>query len=143
MIIGFGFTKVLAEKKKGIKGNINISNNVGIVGIEEVKLTADPKKTTIRTKFKFESKYEPDIGGIYIEGEVVSLLDKKVGEDLVKQWEKEKKLPAQFLASIINPILDRCNIQSLILCKDLNLPAPIPLPKVNVQTKPKEGKEKK
>jgi len=39
------------------------------------------------------------------------------------------------MSEILNIILTRCNIQALILARDINLPSPIPLPKVKVETK--------
>jgi len=34
---------------------------------------------------------------------------------------------------VINSILGRCNIQALIMSKELNMPPPIPMPKVAQQ----------
>jgi len=50
-------------------------------------------------------------------------------------WKDQKKVHKDVMTETLNVILDRCNIQALILARDINLPSPIPLPKVKVETK--------
>ena len=56
---------------------------------------------------------------------------KKVSE-VMDRWKKEKKLDQELMTKILNSVLMKCNVQALILSQDLNLPPPIPLPKINV-----------
>ena len=57
---------------------------------------------------------------------------------------KEKKLNKDVAEKIINNILTKCNIQSIILSNTVNLPPPVPMPKVNVAAgaPPKAGEKK-
>ncbi|MAE13125.1 hypothetical protein CMO92_01045 [Candidatus Woesearchaeota archaeon] len=129
-IIGFNITKILAQKKSNQQGKINVNNNVAInnVGISPLKL--DPGKISLSFQFQFTSKYDPDIALISIEGEVLTLEEKEVGNKILEDWKKTKRLGKEVATPILNNILSKCNIQAIILSRDVNLPPPVPLPKI-------------
>jgi len=132
-IVGFNFTKINVERKGLAKGKINIKNNVGIKSVEEADLSlGKSKQSGLRFVFEFTSKYEPDVGEIMITGDVLYLEDEKKVKSVLKDWKKDKKIPKELTATILNTVLQKCNIQALMLARDINLPPPIPLPKVNV-----------
>jgi hypothetical protein len=129
-VVGLNFTKFLAEKSKPIKGQISIKNNVSITGISESKLNIDAKKKALKFEFVYNADYEPGIGKIEIGGEVIFLADEKTAKEALDKWKKEKKAPSEVGKSVMNHALSKCNIQAIVLSKDLNLPAPIQLPKI-------------
>ncbi|MFH1073115.1 MAG: hypothetical protein V1743_06840 [Nanoarchaeota archaeon] len=134
-VIGFSFTKMLVEKKNPVKGKVSINNNVGIKNLEESKLNIDSSRRALKMDFEFSSTYEPDIGKINLEGEVVYLLEKDKAEEAIKNWKKNKKIEREMMTNVLNNVLVKCNVQALILSKDMNLPPPIPLPKVGDKNK--------
>ena len=142
-IVGFDFTKIDAEKKSPIKGKININNNVAIKNVEEQNLhLGNEKQNAIKFQFEFTSKYDPGIGAITLGGDIIFMGDPKKVKEILDGWKKDKKLPKDISANILNNVLTRCNVQALILSRDLNLPSPIPLPKVQLdQEKPAETKK--
>ena len=83
-VISFNFTKITAERSKGTKGKLNISNNISIKDIKEAE----------------------------------------------KQWKKDKKIPKEIVEEMMSHILSKCNIEALLMSREINLPPPIPLPKV-------------
>jgi len=129
-IVGFNFTKLVAEKNRPVKGKINIKNNVAIKNISESKLAIDAKKKALKFDFVYTSSYEPGVGLIEIGGETIFLTDEKVAKETLSKWKKEKKASAQIMRDLMNHILTRCNVEAIVLSKDINLPAPIPLPKM-------------
>ena len=130
-IVGFNFTKLEAEKKDMIKGKINVSNNVTISKVEEKKLAiGNDKQKVLAFTFEFVSKYEPNIGSIKFTGDVLFMDDSKKVKEILDGWEKDKKLPKEIMPGILNTALNKCNIQALILSEQINLPPPIPLPKL-------------
>lgn len=130
-VVGFDFTKIDAKKKAPIKGKININNNVQIKDVKEKDLSlGTTKKNSLQFTFEFIAKYEPNLGDIILEGNVVFMAEPKKVTEIMAGWKKDKKLPKEVSASILNSILNRCNIQALILSQVINLPPPIPLPKV-------------
>lgn len=133
MIVGFGFTKLSAERKEAAKGKIDINNNVTIKNVEEADLSlGKEKQNVIKFIFEFTSKYEPAIGTILFEGELLYMEDPKKVKEILSSWKKEKKIPKELMAGLLNTILTKCNVQALILSQEINLPAPIPLPKVQI-----------
>ena len=135
MIVGFGSTKLSVEKKESAKGKIDINNNVTIKDIQEdnFSLGKDKQQNVLRFIFEFTSKYEPNIGNILFEGELLYLEEPKKAKEIFTGWKKDKKVPKDLMAGLLNTILTKCNVQALILSQEVNLPPPIPLPKVQIQ----------
>ncbi len=134
VIIGFNFTKMNVERKTPISGKISISNNVSIQKVEEHKLSlGSGKESSLKFTFEFLSIYKPEIGKIELLGEVIYMDDEKKVKDIIKSWNKDKKIPKEIMSDILNNVLVKCNIQALILSQYMNLPPPIPLPKVQTQ----------
>jgi hypothetical protein len=135
MIVGFGFTKLSAEKGEAAKGKIDINNNVSIKDVKEdnFALGKDKQQNVLRFIFEFTSKYEPNVGNILFEGELLYMEEPKKAKELLNDWKKSKKLPKEMMAGLLNTILTKCNVQALILSQQVNLPPPIPLPKVQMQ----------
>jgi len=129
-VIGFSFTKMSVEKDNPVKGKVNINNNVGIKNVEETKLNLNPDKKALKLDFEFTSTYEPNIGKIYLTGEVIYLIDKSKADDVIKNWKKNKKLEKDIMTNVLNNVLTKCNVKALVLSDYMNLPPPIPLPKV-------------
>jgi len=48
----------------------------------------------------------------------------------LKAGRKNKQVPKDIMGDILNTILMRCNVEALVLSRDVNLPPPIPMPKV-------------
>ena len=139
MIVGFGFTKLSAERKEAAKGKIDINNNVTIKNAEEADISfGKNNQSVIRFLFEFTSKYEPNVGAILFEGELLYMEEPKKAKEILAGWKKDKKVPKELMAGLLNTILTKCNIQALILSQEINLPAPIPLPKVQIQAPDKD-----
>jgi len=135
-IVSFNFTSIQAEKKESSKGKININNNVTIQKLEEKDLSlGNHKQKVLNFTFEFTSKYSPDIGLIKLIGNVLYMEDSKKVKSILDDWKKDKKIPKDIMAKVLNTVLSKSNIQALILSDQINLPSPIPLPKV--QTEPK------
>jgi len=139
--VGFNFTKIYAEKKRASEQNIRIENNVGIIGIKESNVV-DPKKSLLRFEFNFVCKYEPGLGLIELKGELVELYDKELAGKILLNWNAEKKVSKEIMAGILNNILHKSNVQAIILSRDLGLPTPIAMPKLEVKQKDAFEKEK-
>lgn len=135
MIVGFGFTKLSAQKGETAKGKIDISNNVSIKDVQEdnFSLGKDKQQNVLRFIFEFASKYEPNVGNVVLEGELLYMEEAKKAKELLNSWKKDKKLPKELMEGMLNTILTKCNVQALILSQQVNLPPPIPLPKVQIQ----------
>lgn len=130
-IVGFNFTKISAERKSAPKGKIGVKNNISIKEVEKTDLfLGSTKQPGLKIIFEFASIYEPKIGEIALQGEILDIEDEKIVNDVLKGWKSSKKLPDSLMSMVVNSMLTRCNIQALIMSKELMLPPPIPLPKM-------------
>ena len=135
-VVSFNFTKIEAEKKELVKGKININNNVTIEKVEEKDLSlGNQKQKVLNFTFEFTSKYDPDAGNIRLIGSVLYMEEAKKVKEILDGWKKDKKLPKDIMTRILNVVLNKSNVQALILSEHVGLPPPIPLPKVQVQQK--------
>ena len=133
MIVGFGFKKLSAERNESAKGKIDINNNVTIKEVQQDNLSlGKDKQDVLKFIFEFTSKYEPSVGTILFEGELLYMEEQKKVKEILASWKKDKKVPKELMAGLLNAILSKCNIQALILSQEVNLPPPIPMPKVQI-----------
>ena len=134
MIVGFGFTKLSAEKHEAAKGKIDINNNVSIRDVREdsFSLGKDKQQNVLKFMFEFASKYEPSVGTILFEGELLYMEEPKKAKEILGSWKKSKEIPKELMAVLLNTILTKCNVQALILSQEVNLPPPIPMPRVQM-----------
>ena len=129
-IVGFSMQKINVERINSPKGKINIKNNVSIKKVEKSRFNFGGKREALAYTFEFTVEYEPNVGTITISGEVINLADEKATKDVLARWKKDKKVDPVELVPVLNAVLQRCNVQALVLARDINLPAPIPLPTV-------------
>ncbi len=130
-IIGFNFTKIAAQRLGTRSGKIDITNNIAVRNIETTKFAGDERRTAVRVSFRYDGVYNPKVAHLQFDGDVTLLLEKKVADELLANW-KEKRADTKILTGAMNHVLERCNIQAIILARDMNLPSPVPLRKVNM-----------
>ena len=134
-IVGFGFNKITVEKKAPAKGKINIKTNVVIKSVEKTEIDLGPMKGKIaKFNFEFTANYEPKIADIVLKGESLYFDKAEVVDKIVEGWVKNKKIPKEVMAEVINHILGKCSIEALVLGKEMGLPPAVQLPKVAVKT---------
>ena len=130
-IVGFNFSEINVKRNEGVKGTISIANNIAIRDISQRDLNMGAEKQgALKFVFEFTSTYEPKLGEIKLVGDVLYLADSKKSKDILDQWKKDKKVAKDIMSNILNTVLAKCNIQALILSQEVNLPPPLPLPKV-------------
>ena len=132
-IVGFSFSRMEVEKKEAPAGKVSISNNVSIKDITDADLhLGTAKQKAIKFNFEFTTKYDPSVGKIVFTGDVIYLEDAKLIQGIVEDWKKSKKIDRNVMTNVLNAVLSKCNVQALILSQEVNLPSPIPLPKVKM-----------
>ena len=130
-LIGFHFKKMVAEKKKALTGKVNVNSNISVVNAKEAKVSmGKSKQAGIEFTFSFVVKYTPDIALIDLEGAVVYLGTEEKVKETLKEWENGKKIPHDVIEEVYNYLLVRCNVQALILGRDMQLPPHVQMPKV-------------
>jgi len=133
-IIANNFTKIVVEKKSPAKGKVSISNNVSIESVEKTDIAVGAtKQAALRFTFEFVSKFEPKVGEIVLNGELLFLEKPEKITEIVEEWKKNKRVAKEVMAPLLNSILTKCNIEALLLSREINLPPPVQLPRVTVK----------
>lgn len=142
-IIGINITKIDAERKEPKGGKISINNNISITNVEEKDLSlGSAKQKGLRFSFLFKCDYVPEVGNIDLAGNIMFLADGDKVKEVVDSWKKKKIVPADMMEPILNAALNRCNIEAIKLSQDINLPTPVPMPRLqrSEQQPKKKGK---
>lgn len=134
-IVKINLHRVLAERNLNAKvGQVHINNNVALKEIEDMSFAADGKKG-LKFNFSFNCSYEPDLGKINVEGQVLYVDDDATVDKIKQSWEKNKKIPMELMEQIINAALHKGNIQAIKISEEVSLPSPLPLPKLKSENK--------
>jgi len=127
-VIGFNFTKLIAEKLEGNRNQLKINAEIDIYEIKSLKTDIfKAKEDLIEVKFKYNVEYNPKIAKIEFEGSIVFSLDQKLAKQVLKDW-KKKKMSEDFRLILFNVILRKSTLKALELEDQLNIPLHISLP---------------
>lgn len=121
------YRNIEARRFSPVSGQINVNNNSTVTAISR----ADNK---LSVNFIFSSNYEPNIGVVRIEGEITISDSGENVDRAILEWEKsgKKNLPADIAEKVHNAILTNCIVEATILSREVQLPAPIPTPRVSI-----------
>jgi len=106
--------------------NIKIENNSAITQISK------GEGNLSHIDFRFTANYT-GLGYIKIEGQItVSELSEKIMDD----WRKTNNLPVDDANAVHNAVVGNCMLTALLISREIKLPAPMPMPRINMQKKP-------
>lgn len=108
---------------------VQIATNLNVVGINK------KSEEMLEVPFVFTINYTPAVAQISLKG--ISLI-KGLKDELEKiiRGHKEKQPPPPFILQSISNVVF---LETVILCRSLNIPPPIPLPKIPTETKKKRS----
>lgn len=133
-IVGLQFDKIIVDRTDVPKAKMNVKNNIVIKNVEKKDITmGKTKQNVLLFKFEFTANYEPKVAQITLNGTTTYIEKEDKIDELVKGWKKDKKIPKDIMTPLLNNILNRCNIEALILAREVGLPPPIQLPKVTIK----------
>lgn len=105
--------------------NIRIDHNSTVTRISKVS------EETASAEFRFTANYS-GMGYIKIEG---SLLLRGEVDALLEAWTSTGSMPDQVANLVHNAIVSNCIPTALLIARDIRLPPPFPMPRINVQKK--------
>ncbi len=127
-VIGITTKVIEAKKKQDLIRNVKINNETKITNVREQDLPGIGKKGIV-VSFEYTADYlegSKSVAKIMFGGDVL-FVDKAHG-DIIKNWEKSKKLPDKVNLQVLNSVLKKCVIRSLSISEELGLPPTIRLP---------------
>ena len=123
--------KTLEARRFGVVNQpVNINNNSTVTSVNS-------DGGTLNISFVFSSNYEPNVGVIRIEGEMVMSEEKELVDKVVASWKETqyKNIPTEIAEKIHNNILSNCVVEASIMAREINLPIPIPAPSITMGSK--------
>jgi len=106
---------------------VQIATNLNVVGI-------NPKdEDMLEVPFVFTVNYNPSVAQIALKGVGYIRGEKEELQQIVKDHKEKKPPPPIVVQSISNVAF----LESVIVCRSLNIPPPIPLPKIQQMPKKK------
>jgi hypothetical protein len=129
-----GFETHTIEAKRFSKSGERISN-VRIDQNSTVTQISKVGEDTASVEFRFTANYV-GMGYIKIEGQI--MLCGEVS-NLVDEWSKKNSMPDEAANLVHNSIVSNCIPTALLVSRDIRLPPPFPLPRVNIQKKNVRG----
>ncbi len=130
------YTHIEANKFSEPHEHVTINNNSTITQVEIVD-------GVLSVGFLFKSMYEPKIGEIKIEGNILIKDSADKLDAVVEEWNAsgQKNLPVDIAEEIHNYILSNCVTETVIIAREIQLPSPIPLPRISLKNKVKNKEE--
>jgi len=113
------------------RGNVNVNSSPSITSIEKRDVDFPVAKDVVAINFKFETKYEPKVGWITMEGEVLYTSDNP--KEMIAKWKKEKKMEDDVAIEVLNTIFRRCLAKAIEIAAELRLPPPVSFPIVKLK----------
>jgi len=137
--IGFNFNKISVERFSNSLEGLKINTKIDISDIKDVKESFTNKDIRlIKAEFQYDVIYDPGFANITLSGEVFVSDKSDVINEIIKKWEKDKSMPDDFKVFLFNIVLRKCNLKSLELEEEMNLPLHLPLPLVRKENQKKE-----
>jgi len=99
---------------------VQVATNLNVVGINE------KREDTLEVPFVFTINYTPAVAQISLKGKGQVIGSKDELRQVRSTYTEKKPLPPTIVQSISNVVF----LESVIICRTLNIPPPIPLPKI-------------
>jgi len=141
MIVGFGIKSISAERKTVPKGRVDISSTPKIVSVFQSETGLLKKQRPLNVEFEFITRYEPKVGEIKIVGNVFYV--GKMMKDVLKNWNKEKKLIKDVDIEVKNFLFRKCLTIGVNLSENMQLPPPLMFPSVIPQRAQKRQEKRR
>jgi hypothetical protein len=106
---------------------VKIATNLNMVGINK------KGEELLEVPFVFTINYNPGVAQISLKGKSHVKGSKDELEQILKAHKEKKPPPPVVLQSISNVVF----LESVLICRSLNIPPPIPLPKISATPKKK------
>jgi len=100
---------------------VQIATNLNVVGINK------KGEELLEVPFVFTINYNPGVAQISLKGKCHVKGSKHELEQILKEHKEKKPPPPVVLQSISNVVF----LESVLICRSLNIPPPIPLPKIS------------
>lgn len=132
-VAGIQIRKCNAERKNVGGGKVSIDNNMTLQDVTE-KSMVGKKQGGVAFSFNFLADYineqKVSVASITMEADVFYVDEPGKAKEVVDIWKKNKTVDKAVLRDAMNLAMDRCNVAAILLSREMELPPPIPMPKI-------------
>ena len=108
---------------------VQIATNLNVVGINKID------DGMLGVPFVFTINYTPGVAQINMKGEALVKGSEDELDQILKEHKEKKPPPPAVLQSVSNVVF----LEAVLVCRTLNIPPPIPLPKIGQAPKKKRS----
>ena len=135
-IIGFAINKIFTEKYKDQKGKVSVQSNINITDIKESTMKGlNEGQKALLYNFEFLADYQPEIGYVKLQGYISSVEETAEADKILDEWTKNGTINSELRVKLYNNAFNKCSPVALLVSRELKLPSPFPMPKVQQNTK--------
>ena len=129
-VVGLNYKTIEARKEGGV-GNkeVKVNSTPMIKDVKEVDVPTLSAKKALSIDFEFLTRYEPAFATIRIDGTLMYVTSNS--KAVIEEFKKNKKLPEANSIEVLNYLFKNCLLKASILADDLQLPPPMPMPKIS------------
>jgi len=139
-VVGFNFTKLLAEKTGEINQETRAKSDLKVVDVSQEKLPVGDAEEILKFTFSFTVEYG-NAGLSTMEGFLLYMEEPKKIKEIIKEWKEHKRVEADLMTQVLNNILFKTTVKALNLTQDVNLPPHFKLPYVKKQQAEEQTEE--
>lgn len=110
------------DEEKAIPDQVRVSTNVNITGL-------DHREDSLSVPFVVNIGYDPSLAQITFRGSALVKGRKAELDEIEKKYENKENPPDKLVQNIINKAM----VEATLVSRTLEIPPPIPLPKVQSQ----------
>ncbi|MCR4327326.1 MAG: hypothetical protein NUV46_01975 [Nanoarchaeota archaeon] len=134
-LVGFGLTKVNAEKFSNEFSDLKVETSINLDSVEENKFPSKRENSTLLDiLFNYSIKYSKEIAKIELKGKIILSVENALGEEILKNW-KKKDFKDELKINIFNAILLKANLKALQVEEELGLPPHFRMPSLTFPKK--------
>ncbi|MDY6773928.1 MAG: hypothetical protein SVS85_01910 [Candidatus Nanohaloarchaea archaeon] len=129
MIVGFSIGSMEAEKHEMKGGETNVNYSSSITDVEEAEVSSIDESIA-RISFELDIEYmqdEEEVAEMEFEGRV---LWQGNAEQVIEDWEEDEEIDEDVAAAVTNHIYRKCLTRAVGMADALELPSPVPMPRV-------------
>jgi hypothetical protein len=131
-VVGMKLDSITGSRDKPqMRGEVKINSIPKIVSVKEITVPGVNKKV-ISMGFEFTTRYDPSLGMVKVEGEILYASDSKA--KILSHWKKNKSLPKDIDIEVLNHLFRHSLLKISNIAEMLQLPPPLRFPVV----RPKE-----
>jgi hypothetical protein len=132
-IIGVSYGSIEARKEGGkVQQEIKVNSTPMVTDVKEITVPNLARKA-LSIDFEFLTRYDPEFARIVIRGSVMYMAEKN--KPILDEFGKNKKLPENVSLEVLNYLFRHCLLKASNLAEDLQLPPPMPMPKITPKAK--------